>query len=242
MDRIDRTLRWKLLPLGLLLLLFGIAVGSNAGGAAPDSQETGAVQAAESESLATTSEPVVEVALGELRSDPARWLGSRVRFVFQLQELSQAWEPYLTRFGPTDWVGFSGWPDEAFTWDPTVFHDPATRLFARRAGELDGLLAEAEPFARFEATAWVRELFLDEPWIEIESLRPLYEKVGAGTILHVERAFEFVGRGQWNLGHEQLDRAAAAPVPPHVRAELTRIAEEWRAAQRAAEEKLRLTR
>ncbi len=218
----------KLLPCGLLAL-FGAPVLFKTHGVAAG-EET-----AEDASPVAPPEPL-EIRLQEIRADPPLLLGRRVRFVLQFRERSESFEPYLTRFGPADWTAFAGWADEVFTWDPRAYGDSLDRLFVRKGSSLDAVIAEARAHERFEAVAWVREIFLDEPWIEVESLALLPESVGEGTILHVGRAQEFMKKGQWELAREQFERAKAAPIPAHARAELERQIVE---CNRALEERAR---
>ncbi len=208
------ALRWKLLPVALLVALWG-ALRPPATPAV-----AGAVDGPSEESPAASAP--VDTTLAELRADPSDWLGRRVRFALQFQALTETWNPGLTRFGPADWVAFSGWADERFVWDRSVFDSPATRLFVQRGDPLQALFEEARTYERFELVAEVREVLFGEPWIEIVEARPLFELVGEGTILHVGRAHEFARRKQWDLALQQFERAASAPLPAHARTELER--------------------
>ena len=153
--------------------------------------------------------------LVELGANPGRLLGEQVEFTLQFQELVESWNPYLSRFEPTSWLGLHAWADEVFTWDAESFDAPATRLFVRRGTELETLLRAARSYQRFHATAVVREHFLREPWLELSALTPLVEEVGEGTILHVTRARELAYEGNFDLALDQYERARAAPLPPH---------------------------
>ena len=80
----------------------------------------------------------------------------------------------------------------------------------------------------------MREIFLNDPWIEVESLRPLEQHVGEGTILHVERGRAFMRDRLWTLALQQFERAGAAPLPAHARAELERHVVECTRAHEAS--------
>lgn len=178
-------------------------------------------------SPASTDELSFEpVSLVELRAHPARWLGRRVRFTLQLARTVERWNPCLSRFGPGEWLALEGWADERFTWQPEVFEDPATRLFVRRGGRLAQVALQTARYSRLVVSGVVREVHLDQPWIEVEGLSALIEEVGEGTILHVGRALELAEDGQYELALTQLERAKAAPLPDHARAEIERLAEE----------------
>ena len=206
-----RILRRRLLPLAVLGLL---ALGTTTSLAVAAGDEPAPV--------ADDAVPPIDVRLSEVRTNPLPWVGRRVRFSLQFRATLDDWNPCLTRFGRVEWVGFAAWSDERFTWERQGHADPLQRLFVRRGSSLAEDLAEVHAYERFEVVAWVRELFLDEPWLEVESLRPLYEHIGAGTILHVGRARDLMRRQQWELALQQFERAQAAPLPAHARAELER--------------------
>lgn len=175
------------------------------------------------------------VALGEVRAHPSRHLGERVRFVLQLQTCAQDWSPCLSRFGPEEWIAAQGWPDEAFVWEERVFADPAARLFARRGTPLARRLLATRPYERVALVGVVREVFGDEPWVELESLEPLFEEVGEGTVVAVGRALELLDAGQLELARSQLERAQSAPLPAHARAEIERLLDECDRARERTE-------
>jgi len=210
-------LRWKLLPTLLLALILSQLPRERvqARGAGQDGSQT-PVLAAEPE----------DVSLSDLRTDPDLLLGRQVRSIVQLEGRLESWNPGLTRFGEGDWAGFSAWADEDFTWDPRVFADPMRRLFVRRDSALEVLVAEARRYERFEVVGTVREVLFEQPWIEVVRLKPLFELVGEGTILHFGRASEFARQGKYGLALQNFERARAAPLPANARAELeARIAE-----------------
>lgn len=158
--------------------------------------------------------------LSELRAAPGTNLGQEVRFVLQFQRLVEDWNPYLSRFEPARWLALEAWPDELFTWDKRVFDAPVGHLFLRRGGGFEPIARRARTYQRFEVHGRVREVFLGEPWIEIEELVPLSGEVGEGTILHVTRAREVALQGQFDLALEQYERARGGPLPPHALAAL----------------------
>ena len=180
-----------------------------------------------------------EVPLGELCANPGRFLGEEVRFRLQFNALVEDWNPYLSRFEPARWIELQAWPDESFTWDPSVFDSPARRLFVRRGGGFEPLARRARTYQRFEVRAKVREVFLGEPWLELMELVPLEGEVGEGTILHVTRARELLFKGQFALALEQYERARAAPLPPHA---LAVVLAEMRATEEARAENKELDR
>ncbi|HED64327.1 MAG TPA: hypothetical protein ENJ09_02110 [Planctomycetes bacterium] len=219
-------LRWKLLPAVLLALLYLPFGWSHV--------QAGSSHAAHQERDDTAAEPA-DVLLSTLRSDPNRYLGEPVRFVLQFQGEIDAWNPGLGRFGPGDWVHLAGWSDDRFPWDPEVWEHPVSHVFCRRGSPIASLMAEARPLERFRITGVVREVFFDDPWIECTSIEPLFEMIGEGTLLHVERAIEFARQEKWELARQQYERALAAPLPDAARAELEERMETCRKLRDGAE-------
>ncbi|MCZ6599118.1 MAG: hypothetical protein O7B99_15880 [Planctomycetota bacterium] len=216
--------------------LFLVAFVS-AGGTGPGDEEPGGVadvSATEADGDPFAAPGLQPASLAELREVPGRHLGRSLRFIVQLSGPVESWNPYLTRFGPGDYVRFQAWSDESFVWEMGVFADPAPYLFVRRGSLAEALLANGRRFERFEVTGGVREVFLGEPWIEVEHVRLLPKFVGEGTILHVNWALTLSGRGMWTAAIEQLERARSENLPRHAGAELDRLVEGLRRERETA--------
>ena len=199
--------------------------------------ESAASPAATSTSAATTTSdelPLVEAtSLELLRAKPAHALGQHVTFVVQFHETNESWNPFLSRFGPANWIAVTSWADEGFTWNEDVYENPHRHLFVRRGSWAAQTALTTDPFSRLLVTGIVREVFGDEPWIEVLALERLDEEVGEGTILHVGRARDLLTQGQFDLALAQFQRAKAAPLPAHARAEIDRLIDQ---AEQAREE------
>jgi hypothetical protein len=193
-----------------------------------------ALQAPSGNAVLPAAAQVLAKPLSELRAKPARFVGEEVRFAFQFRGLVEDWNPFLSRFEPSRWLALEVWPDEVLTWNKTAFEAPVGRLFVRRGGGFEPLMRRAKTYQRFEARARVREVFRGEPWIELVELVPLDGEVGEGTILHVTRARELAGQGQFRLALEQYERARAGPLPPHALAALLEEIREVAEARDAA--------
>lgn len=166
----------------------------------------------------------------EIESDASRLLGRRVRFVVQLQGAVERWNAYRSRFGPRTHSAFQGWADEQFLWLRDEFDAPRVRVFARAGSSEAGRLAAAPKYTRFEIEGTVRELFLAEPWIEIEHVELLLEHVTDGDLIHASRAIELIERDAWTLALAELDQAAAGNLPVHLSREIERLRAGCRAA------------
>lgn len=165
------------------------------------------------------------VSLAELARDAQKHLGRSVRVRFQVESAPASWNPYLTRFGSHDWRGLRVWADEQFLWERDAWDNPVARVFARRGSVADEVLRDAPRLARFEAVAHVRQLFLGEPWLEVEQVQRLKSSIGEGAVLHAERALAHLEKEQWRNALDNLDRALVGEMPEVARAELRRLRE-----------------
>lgn len=167
---------------------------------------------------------VEAVDLAALRASPSLRVGQRVLLRVQRGPAASAAHPALeTGFDPAVWQRFPCWSSAQRPWRADHFADPAPYLFARR-GSTAALLLESGGLHRaFELVGTVRAVRLGEPWIAVESARPLPESIGAGAVLHASRGFELLAAGQRRLALAELERALAAPLPEQPKAELERL-------------------
>jgi hypothetical protein len=159
----------------------------------------------------------------ELADHCGRYVNQHARVVLQFQSRVGAWNPYLTRFGTRDYAAFQFWSDDQLLWNKNEFDAAPVRLFARKAGAGEWALETAQPYARYEIQVVVREIFLDQPWAEIEAVIPLAERVSEGTIIHAGRAIELMQTKAWKLADNELDQAIVDSLPDHAKAELARL-------------------
>jgi hypothetical protein len=164
----------------------------------------------------------------ELTDHPGRYTNKHVRIVLQFQARVPTWNPYLTRFGPRDFDAFQFWGDEQRLWILGEFQAPPVRLFARRESVAGSALLRAQSYARFELGIVVRDIFLDQPWSEVESVMPLAERISEGTLIHASRATELLESKSWKLAENELDQALIGSLPPDAKSELERLRDECR--------------
>jgi hypothetical protein len=194
---------------GRLALCALCALGAGAGaGAAWSIEDEGKLPA------------VPQAAWSEILLKPEAFLGRTVRLVVQFHSLEERWNPYVTRFGPSEYVALTGWTDEQRPWIRAEYDAPAVHLFVPRDGALGRLVQELEIHERIEVICVAEELFAGRPWVAAVGITKLAEYVPEGTILHAIRAVEFIEEELFELAAGELGRALDAPVPEHVRAEL----------------------
>lgn len=163
---------------------------------------------------------IEEVSFDELRQTPSRFAGRSVRCAVQVAELDIPFDSFLSRFDSAQDLCFSAWGDEQRIWHREEFENTATRLFVPRGSVLEARVLAAGSHERLLLTLRVREIWLNQPWIEVESAVLLSPSVGEGTILHASRAMDLWKTGQRELAIGELERALASPLPTKVHAAL----------------------
>lgn len=176
----------------------------------------------------------IDTKLSEIRAAPLGWLAKRVRIDVQLDRTAASPPQAIGAFSGAGWSAVHAWPDEVFTWYPAVYRNPAPYLFVSADSPLAAQLADMPRFTRLRIVAVVRELFLSEPWIEIEAVEELDGFVNEGSILHVGRAIDLLREGSIAMALDQLERARSAPLPEHALSELERLEEAAREVLREA--------
>ena len=184
----------------------------------------------------------VPLAWKDLVERPERWLGRSVRVVAQYHSRVEAWNPYLTRFGPGQFSAHQLWSDEQLPWVVAEHASPAVRLFTRRGAASEWALAEARAYERFELTLSVRELFLGLPWCEVTEVLPLAESIPEGTVIHAAKALRLIESRAHSLARSELDQALVPGLPLRARNELERLREACRRAGEPAAKGARASR
>ena len=172
----------------------------------------------------------------ELSATPTRYLGQRVELVVQLKSEVAAWNPYVTRFGQRDWHAWQAWSDAQLPWHKEQYDTPQVRVFARRAGASAWALEQTQPHTRVTLRVRVCEVFLGEPWCEVEAVVPCVEDVGEASVIHAARGLAEARLGRHELAVHAYDEALKAPLPAHARRELQQHRAEALQAAAAARE------
>jgi len=156
----------------------------------------------------------------ELVDHPASYLGKSITLYAQFHGRVEDWSAYLTRFGTQEYSAFQFWSDEQFPWIQSQYDTPRVRLFARKGQAGEWSFAGAQPYARYEIQARVRELFLDLPWIEVENATRTVEEISEGTNIHAARGIDLVEKQAWALAQTEFEHALEGLLPSHARAAL----------------------
>lgn len=170
----------------------------------------------------TTDVPVVLELSDALRA-PSRTVDVPFEINVVVRAVDRPFEPYLTRFDPTEWACLEVWSDDLFLWRSEHFARSSPCLFVRRDSPIAPMLAERRPYERLLVTGLVRQVYAGRPWIEVLDVRLASESLTEPTIFHAARAIELLEQGRADLGESEMERALAAPMPARQRLELERV-------------------
>ena len=170
----------------------------------------------------------------DLVEHPARHVGETTRFAFSLESELETWNPYLTRFGTSQFACVRGWSDANFPWLAAEFESPSIRLFLQRGSSADRRVTSASPFTRFAVEGVVRELFAGQLWIEVTRVERLEAALNEGSVIHAERGLSELEEGHFMLALENFERARVGVLPESSSRELERLIAECHAGLDAA--------
>jgi len=169
------------------------------------------------------AEAIRDVELPELWAAPSDWLGQTVRFALQLHSLDDAWNPFVTRFGTDDYVLVRFWSDSQALWVPEQFERPLGVAFVRRSQPWLAGLRDSPPYQRYEVVAHVAQVFLDRPWMELRSIRPLAGSMTEGALVHAGRGVVLYRNEHWRLALNEFERARAVALDARMHAQLDQL-------------------
>ncbi len=155
-----------------------------------------------------------ETTLSAIRDNPEAFKNVWVTFEIQFGGLSTVYNPFFTRFVPTDYVGLSAWGTEQEIWKLEEFRKDFHFLFVDKRSSAAIPLYKLKKFQRARVVALVRNTFQGTAWIEITELTPLPKSLDEATLFHMVRGETLMKEGKWKAARAQLMKASASPNAP----------------------------
>lgn len=152
--------------------------------------------------------------LSTIRSNPEAFKNVWVKFKIQYGGLSRIYNPFFTRFVPTDYVCFSAWGDEQEIWKKEEFRNDYHFLFVDKRSETALVLYHMKKFQRAEVVGYVRNTFHGTAWIEIMHISVLPETLDEATLFHLVRGKSLMREGKWKLAIGELKKASLKESVP----------------------------
>jgi len=151
--------------------------------------------------------------LEQLRKDPDRWLGLRVKLAVAWGEEKPVGNPYFTRFHSSGYVRFAVREGAGPLWEPQAYAGEFSHLFAAKGSPLLSVLRGAKKNERIELTVIVRDAFRGVPWCEVAGAKFSGTWTPEGTLVAVARAHKLLAEGQRPLAVDQFQQALVEPLP-----------------------------
>ena len=155
-----------------------------------------------------------ETTLSAIRNNPDAFKNVWVTFDIQFGGLSTVYNPFFTRFVPTDYVGLAAWGTEQEIWKLEEFRKDFHFLFVDKRSSAAIPLYKLKKFQRARVIGLVRNTFQNTAWIEITEIHPLPKSLDEATLFHLARGETFLKEGKWKAARSQLLQASASPKTP----------------------------
>ena len=155
-----------------------------------------------------------ETTLTAIRNNPDAFKNVWVTFDIQFGGLSTVYNPFFTRFVPTDYVGLAAWGVEQEIWKLEEFRKDYQFLFVDKRSSAAIPLYKLKKYQRARVVGLVRNTFQGTAWIEITEIRPLPKSLDETTLFHMVRGETFLKEGKWKAARSQLLQASASPNAP----------------------------
>jgi len=152
--------------------------------------------------------------LSAIRNNPDAFKNVWVTFDIQFGGFSTVYNPFFTRFVPTDYVGLAAWGAEQEIWKLEEFRKDFHFLFVDKRSSAATPLYKLKKYQRARLVGLVRNTFQGTAWIEITELKPLPKSLDEATLFHMVRGETFMKEGKWKAARSQLLQASASPNAP----------------------------
>lgn len=165
---------------------------------------------------------IVDIDLGQLRSMAGAFEKVHVRFEAQFCSLGQVWNPFFTRFVPSEYANFYAWSGDQPIWRKDSYEDVFGMLFISKSSPELPLLYKLRTYDRVRIEGVVQDTFQGQPWIEVVKLEPITGRVDSPTLSHLYRADTYMQRREWNKAVSELSLAPGGDQPAHVLAAINK--------------------
>jgi hypothetical protein len=109
----------------------------------------------------------VDTTLSQVRADAEAYKSVQVKFTIQFASLGKIYNPFFTKFTPSEYSNFYAWPDEQPIWRLKDYHDVFGMLFLSKSSDKLDQLYKLKAYQRVAVTGIVRNTFQSLPWIEV---------------------------------------------------------------------------
>jgi len=162
------------------------------------------------------------VKLEDLIKDPHGWKGKEVTFVCVFHKVSTIFNPYYTRFVPSEYVNFSAWPLSKKLWVKEDYLGSHKFLFLEKDHKHYDELMKLTKFTRLKLTGYVQSTFKESPWIEVRRIEVLSGAITKAALKEIILGDRAAAREDWDAAMAHYNRAAAMDLPEEVLASVSK--------------------
>jgi hypothetical protein len=159
-----------------------------------------ALPAQESEEMGVA----VDTTLTQVRGDAEAYKSVKVKFTIQFASLGKIYNPFFTKFTPSEYTNFYAWPDEQPIWRLKDYHDVFGMLFLSKSSDKLDQLYKLRSYQRVAVTGIVRNTFQSIPWIEVTDFHVLPGQLETPVLTHLYRGEKFMEQRAWQRAVAEL--------------------------------------
>lgn len=147
----------------------------------------------------------VDTTLSQVRSDAEAYKSVQVKFTIQFASLGKIYNPFFTKFTPSEYTNFYAWPDEQPIWRQKDYHDVFGMLFLSKSHDKLEQLYRLRAYQRVAVTGVVRNTFQSIPWIEVTDFHLLPGQLDTPVLAHLYRGEKFMEQRAWQRAVAELE-------------------------------------
>ena len=167
--------------------------------------------------IAQDGEEQTLTTLNKIVKNPEAFRGLKATFVVQFHRLGNVDNPVYSQFDKHWYQNFSAWSDGVKLWERDAFHKDFPYLFLPRVSEATEEVASAPMFTRFLATGVVREVYNNQPWIEVVALQQLDRALNPNAVRQFARGYQLRNSRDHAGAAAAFHAADAKTLPSHLR-------------------------
>lgn len=160
------------------------------------------------------------VDLQKVMSSPEAYKGKEITFDCVFHEVSKFFNPYYTRFTPSEYVNFSVWPASSRLWREADYMGSHPFLFIERGNKDLNRILGTKKFARLRLTGYVQNTFKNTPWIEVRFVEVLPGGITTDSLREIVLGDEAADAGRYDEALAHFEAALAQPLASDVVADL----------------------
>jgi tetratricopeptide (TPR) repeat protein len=156
------------------------------------------------------------VDLVKVLDSPDAYKGKEITFDVVFHEVTTFYNPYYTRFIPSQYVNFSAWPVASRLWREEDYLTSFSFLFLEKGHKNYQQLLGMQKYTRLRLTGYVQNTFKNVPWIEVRHIDVLEGSLTRDSLRQIILGDELAKAGKWAEAVDRWNAATMMDLPPDV--------------------------